>query len=231
MSRTLVIIAVGLALAVVVALLAGQAPAAIDGDALARLLYLGIVGALVGAWAIRMPRQNALRNGLVWLAILFALVAAYALRNDAERLAGQMLSVLSPSAPIAGTDAAGRPTVTLGKALDGHFAARARIGGQAVTLLVDTGASSTVLTAADAARIGLDPNRLAFTVPVSTANGRTMAAPATVSDFALGPITRDRLAVLVAADGALSQSLLGMNFLSSLDSYTVRGDRLQLTDR
>lgn len=35
---------------------------------------------------------------------------------------------------------------------------------------------------------------------------------------------------LVSREGALDSSLLGMNFLTSLYSFEVRGDRLILTD-
>ncbi|HEY4191813.1 MAG TPA: retropepsin-like aspartic protease, partial [Mesorhizobium sp.] len=41
------------------------------------------------------------------------------------------------------------------------------IGGAAIRAVVDTGASSTVLSADDAEAAGLDPDSLKYTVPVA----------------------------------------------------------------
>jgi aspartyl protease family protein len=229
MSRPLLYVAIALAIAVLIATVGGGRVAALDGDGVANLLYLGVLGVLIGAWAIRMPRQNALRNAILWVLIVLGLVVAYALRGDFETAGRRVVSVLSPSTPMTGSDGEGRATVTLSKDASGHFVAEATIAGQPVRFLVDTGATSTVLSPGDAARLGIDPSTLTFSVPVSTANGATRAARATVDDFALGPIRRSRFAVLVASD--LAQSLLGMDFLSSLAGYNVRGDTLTLLDR
>lgn len=87
-----------------------------------------------------------------------------------------------------------------------------------------------MLTYADAGRIGINVERLAFTTPVMTANGRANAARATVDVMSLGGIERRRVPVMVAEAGRLEQSLLGMQFLSSLSSFEMRGSRLILTD-
>ena len=96
--------------------------------------------------------------------------------------------------------------------------------------LVDTGATTTVLSAADAGRVGIDVDALNFAIPVSTANGIARAARATVDEVRVGSISRSRLPVLVAAPGTLSQSLLGMNFIGSLSGFDVRRDLLILRD-
>lgn len=229
MSRPLLYAAILLGVTVLVVWLGGGTLSGLDGDGVANLAYFAILAALIGAWAIRMPRQNALRNALIWMLIVLGLVAAYAVRGDLENLGQRVLSLLSPSTPIAGVDNSGRATVTLAKDASGHFTAAATIGGQTVEFLVDTGATRTVLTGRDAARAGVDPSGLRFSVPVSTANGLAMAAKATIADFSLGPVRRARMNVLVASD--LGQSLLGMDFLSTLEGYDVRGDTLTLIDR
>lgn len=229
MSRSLLYAAIALGVAVLIGFVGGGRVAALDGDSVANLLYFAVLAVLIGAWTIRLPRQNALRNALLWLLIVLGLVAAYALRGDLSDAGRRIVSVLSPGTPIAGADSEGRPTVTLSKEASGHFVADATIAGTPVRFLLDTGATSTVLSPRDAARIGIDQSGLTYSIRVSTANGATTAARASVEDFALGPIRRARLPVMVARD--LDQSLLGMDFLSSLDGYNVRGDTLTLTDR
>ena len=105
-----------------------------------------------------------------------------------------------------------------------------QLNGRSVTLLVDTGASSIVLTARDAEDVGIDVTSLRFTIPTQTANGTAFAARAKLGFVEIGPIERRNVAVMVSKPGALSHSLLGMNFLSTLTSFEFRGDELFLTD-
>jgi aspartyl protease family protein len=128
------------------------------------------------------------------------------------------------------TDSDGRAMVALDKMSNGHFEVRATFDGKPVQLMVDTGASSTVLTASDAARIGFDPASLTYSVPVMTANGAAQAARVTVGEIAIGGITRRNVPVLVANGNGLGQSLLGMNFIGTLSGFDIRGDRLVLRD-
>jgi aspartyl protease family protein len=55
-----------------------------------------------------------------------------------------------------------------------------------------------------------------------------MAARIWLEDVAIGPLDRTRVEALIAQPGALSQSLLGMSFLSRLRSYEFSGDYLTL---
>jgi aspartyl protease family protein len=113
---------------------------------------------------------------------------------------------------------------------NGHFEVRGSVDGAPVEFLVDTGATSTVLTAADARRAGLDPDGLSFSIPVATANGTARAAAARAEELMVGSIVRRNVTVMVAPDGSLQQSLLGMNFISTLSGFDMRGDRLVLRD-
>jgi len=99
-----------------------------------------------------------------------------------------------------------------------------------VSMLVDTGASAVVLSFEDAERIGLEPQRLAYTVTVSTANGRATAAPVRLDEIAIGPVLRRNVRAMVTEEGRLDQSLLGMTFLSTLGSFQMQGEELRLRD-
>ena len=197
-----------------------------------RLLYLGVLGAIIaaGIWRSRGMFGDTLRNLAVWLFVVLVLVAGYQYRYELQDVASRVTAGLVPGSPLSVTDADGRTTVTLDKLPSGHFGAQITVDGAEIMAMVDTGASATVLTSADARRAGFDPDTLNFSIPVSTANGVTQAARVTAGEIGIGEITRQNLPVLVAADGSLDVSLLGMNFIGTLSGFDVRGDRMILRD-
>jgi aspartyl protease family protein len=103
-----------------------------------------------------------------------------------------------------------------------------RANGLTLRFLFDTGASSVVLRAEDAARIGFDPKTLDYRVTVQTANGRTVAAPVVIDALSVGGITQRRVRALVARPGVLHENLLGQSFLQRLSGYSVERNRLVL---
>jgi aspartyl protease family protein len=103
----------------------------------------------------------------------------------------------------------------LPKAPDGHFWANAVVDEKAVRFLVDTGATTVVLTPADAQRLGFDTTNLSFDRKVITANGETHAAMVNLSSVGIGSSTVRDVQALVVKDG-LTSSLLGMSYLGRL---------------
>src|SRR5262249_6155594 len=110
----------------------------------------------------------------------------------------------------------------------GDFAIATRINGTRVPMVLDTGASSVVLTHDAAKAAGLPIEMLDYTVSVDTANGRTRAAPITLDQLTVGGLTERAVPALVVQPGQLKNNLLGMTFLNRLASWEVRGDRLRL---
>ena len=106
----------------------------------------------------------------------------------------------------------------------GDFAVGAHINGARVPMVLDTGASSVVLTQQAAKAAGLPLEVLNYTVNVDTANGRTRAAPVTLDRLAVGGLIERSVPALVAQPGQLKNNLLGMSFLNRLESWEVRGD-------
>jgi aspartyl protease family protein len=94
--------------------------------------------------------------------------------------------------------------------------------------VLDTGASSVVLTRDDARAAGLPLEVLNYTVTIDTANGRTRAAPVTIDRLSIGGLEERSIDALVTQPGQLKTSLLGMSFLNRLQSWEVSGDRLFL---
>ena len=93
-------------------------------------------------------------------------------------------------------------------------------------MVLDTGASSIVLTHEAAKAAGLPLEVLAYSVNIDTANGRARAAPVTLDRVSIGGITERSVPALIAPSGQLRTNLLGMSFLNRLESWEVRGDKL-----
>jgi aspartyl protease family protein len=171
----------------------------------------------------RQRLTQALAAALLWVILALILVVAYTYRFELHDVADRVLAELVPGHVIA----RGR-TVEIARASTGDFAVVAEINGARTAMVLDTGASSVVLTREDAKSAGLPLEVLAYTVNIDTANGRTRAAPVTLDRIAIGGLVERSVEALVAQPGQLKTSLLGMSFLNRLQSWEVRGDRLLL---
>lgn len=197
-----------------------------------QVLILGAWGLLVlfGIFGSGIGLGRALRDLAAWAIIAFALTALYVFRYDVQDFGSQLTAGLIPGSPISRMDDEGRVRVTLVRDPSGHFEADARVNGAPIRFVVDTGASTIVLSARDAAGAGFEPRELNFNVPTRTANGIGRAARVQLEEVRIGALVRRNVTALVAHPGSLSISLLGQNFLESLSSYEKRGDRLTLRD-
>jgi aspartyl protease family protein len=101
------------------------------------------------------------------------------------------------------------------------------VNGAPITFLVDTGASSSVLTMADAERLGFRPESLRFTQRFGTANGEVRGAPVVLREIRIGQFSLYDVPASVN-EAPLSVSLLGMSFLRRLNGYGVEDGRLVL---
>jgi aspartyl protease family protein len=180
----------------------------------------------VGATVLIIFRERfaqALTAALLWVVLALILVIGYSYRFELRNVADRVIAELIPGHPISH----GR-TVEVARAFNGDFEVTAEINGARVGMVLDTGASSVVLTRDDAKAAGLPLEVLVYSANIDTANGRTRAAPVTLDRIAIGGLVERSVAVLVAQPGQLKTSLLGMSFLNRLQSWEVRGDRLLL---
>jgi aspartyl protease family protein len=234
MSRMLILILGALGATLVLLLVNNERGTTLGmpNDDFARLATLGVLAAVLAAGVLRrgMRFQDTARQAVFWLALLTGLIASYQYRFELQNIASRVTAGLIPSRPQIAFGADGALRVTIGKASSGHFEADGIVNGAGVSFLVDTGASSVVLTMDAAKAAGIQPEGLAFTFPVSTANGMAFAAKATLEEVRIGDIARRNVSAMVAEQGKLEQSLLGMSFLSSLSAYTVQQDQLILQD-
>lgn len=234
MSRSLWLIlgVIGFALILLILNNSAGSTFGIENNDFSQLIWLGLFALVIGAGLLRSGQRldEMARNLGAWAVVVLALVAGYQYRYELQDFASRVTAGLVPGSPLALGEEDGRATVTLEKGPNGHFQARVSINGQSIMTVVDTGATSTVLTADDAVTAGFNPAALSYVIPVATANGMANAATVHVGELAIGNIVRRNMTVLVAAPGSLSQSLLGMNFIGSLAGFDVRGDRMILRD-
>jgi aspartyl protease family protein len=191
-------------------------------------LLIFLVSSLAGSY--RGRAGQAVRDLLAWSGMALLLVAGYSFREELFTFGHRVIYELLPPGSVLRTETQieGEHSVRIRRRPDGHFIAKTRANGVVLTMLIDTGASTVVLKPADAQRIGIDTEKLKYSVPVQTANGTTYAAHARVRTLALGPITLNDVDALIAKPNALKENLLGMSFLSRLRSYEFTGDMLTL---
>jgi aspartyl protease family protein len=173
---------------------------------------------------------RALRHLLTWAAFGLFLVTSYSYRQELSAVLYRVAGELIPAGQtmVVETEDTSVHAVRVRRRFDGHFSVRAAINGQAMLLLVDTGASTVVLKPADAARAGVDTRELSYSVPVQTANGLAYAAPVHLRTVAIGPLVIHNVDALVAKPGSVNENLLGMSFLMRLRSYEFSKDFLTL---
>jgi aspartyl protease family protein len=221
----LLLIGVGLALIVVIARHDEGTIGGLSVDDFGGLIYYGALVIFAGGAVLVLARQRpsqAVEAALVWIVIGFVLVFAYSYRFELRGAGNRVLSELMPGR----ISPRGERTVEIVRGRGGDFQVAAQINGTRVAMVLDTGASSVVLTQEAAKAAGLPIEVLSYTVQVDTANGRTRAASVTLDRLAVGDIVERAVPALVAQPGQLRISLLGMSFLNRLQSWEVRGDRL-----
>jgi aspartyl protease family protein len=110
----------------------------------------------------------------------------------------------------------------------GEFALQAKINGVSAPMVIDTGATSVVLTYETAKAAGLPLELLEYDVDVETAGGHTKAARLTLDRLAVGKLVERSVPALVVPRGQMKTNLLGMSFLDRMESWEVHADRLML---
>jgi aspartyl protease family protein len=194
-----------------------------SGDMASLAYKVGLI-VLVGGAVLTLFRQKlsqALASALAWVVIGFVLVLGYTYRFELYNIGDRVLIELVP-----GRASTHGRTVELARASSGDFRIGTEVNGARVTMVLDTGASSVVLTHEAARAAGLPLEFVKYTVSVDTANGHTLAAPVTLDRIAVGGIVERGVPALIAQPGQLNLSLLGMSFLNRLQSWEVRGGKV-----
>jgi aspartyl protease family protein len=110
---------------------------------------------------------------------------------------------------------------------DGHFWVIASINGIKRRMLIDSGATVTAISTATAEAARVDSGVGIAPVMLRTANGVAQARMGAIREVRIGNIVARNLRI-VTSPGLGDLDVLGMNFLSKLDSWRVEGRTLIL---
>jgi aspartyl protease family protein len=187
-----------------------------------KIALLVFAGGLV-LIVFRERLSKAIEAALFWVAVGLMLVVGYSYRFELRDVGDRIIAEIVP-----GHVASHGRNVQVVRGSSGDFGVAAHINGVKISMVLDTGASSVVLTQEAAKAAGLPIEVLNYTVNMDTANGHTRAAPVTLDRLAVGGLTERAVPALVAQPGHLKTNLLGMTFLNRLQSWEVRGDKLRM---
>ncbi|MEE2774110.1 MAG: TIGR02281 family clan AA aspartic protease [Pseudomonadota bacterium] len=184
-------------------------------DDIARLTYLLLILLSVVGWFISSVKRDlgkTIQRALIWFLIFVGLIGAYGLWLEIDKK--------TVTAEL-------EKKIQIKKSIDGHFYTTAIINGKKIKLLIDTGASGTVLSSRDAKNAGILISELSFSNPIQTAAGLSYSAIYVVEQFSwlgleIGP---KRLQIV---NQGLVSSLLGMDIIETARSFVISGDTLYL---
>jgi aspartyl protease family protein len=178
------------------------------------LLIVLVASSLIG---MRLPLGRVLKMVLAWVAIFGVVFVLFSFRSEFSSI-GQRLRAEATGTPIVAGEALRIPISD-----DGHFWVTAKLNGQDVRLMVDSGASVTTVSRNIAESAGMPTD--GYEGVVSTANGQVTVTRSR-AHLRLASIDRPEMAVHI--NEADDVNLLGMNFLSSLNGWGVEGNYLVL---
>lgn len=178
---------------------------------------------LSALFARRLPIGDVAKMALAWIAIfMVGLVVVTAIGRSGFRASDVAETLGLSNQVVRGS------SVSIPRGADGHFQTTVSINGHDQLMMIDTGATYTSISqqAAREAGVTIDSG---FGEMIETANGTIVAQRATADVVKIGPIEARNLPISVAP--SFDQGVVGMNFLSALESWRVEGDRMILEPR
>jgi aspartyl protease family protein len=168
--------------------------------------------------AMRLPLGKALKMGLAWVGIFAAFFVLFAFRGEFRAFGQRLRAEALGSAVTEGKE------LRIPIAEDGHFWVDASVNGRSARFLVDSGASVTTVSREVALAAGVPTDGRRWVV--ETANGAAPIIQASADRLDVGSISRTDFPIDINERD--QTNVLGMNFLSSLDSWRVEGHDLVL---
>jgi aspartyl protease family protein len=184
-----------------------------------RLIYLILLGLMVVGWFISQGRTSwnkTFQQAAIWAFIFGGFIAAYGLWNDIAQTVRPQQSVFEDGNRI-----------VVPRAANGHYFILAEVNGTPLRFVLDTGATSLVLTQGDAEAAGLEPDRLDYLSRAMTANGEVRTAPVRLDSISIGNVMDENVPAVVN-EGEMTNSLMGMTYLQRWGRIEIANDTLTL---
>ena len=195
-----------------------------EGDQAVHFIYL--LGVLVLVMSALMVRRIPIAQGLKmfagWVLIFGAALIVFTLKDEFLALGNRVL--LETRGGLEQQESPGE--VRVRQAPDGHFWVTAEVNGEPTRFLIDSGATTTSISTDTAERAGIEPSS-GVGAMVQTANGIVVVQRGRANSIEVGPIERHDVAVHIS-DAFGDMNVIGMNFLSTLTSWSVEGRTLVL---
>tara|TARA_R110002072_G_scaffold110221_3_gene237760 strand:+ start:3888 stop:4418 length:531 start_codon:yes stop_codon:yes gene_type:complete len=161
-------------------------------------------------------RMGTTMQALAWLVLLALGVAFFSDFLDKQYNPNQNVQT--------GLAEGGVREVVLQRNKFGHYVTSGAINGQAVTFMLDTGATGVAIPSSVASELGL---RRGAAFPTQTANGMSTSYAATLDTVSVGAIELYDVPAGITPGLQTREILLGMSFLKHIE-FTQRGDTLIL---
>jgi aspartyl protease family protein len=196
-----------------------------NGDQAADFVYLiAVLVLVISAFMVRkVPIGQGLKMFAGWVVIFLAAFVAFTLKDDFIALGKRVYEEARGGGTV--VVQAGE-TLRIKQAIDGHFWVDGELNGAKIRFLIDSGATTTSISAETARRAGIEPSK-GFPALVRTANGVVPVQRGRASRLEVGEIERENVAVHIS-EAFGDMNVLGMNFLSSLSGWGVEGKWLIL---
>ena len=187
-----------------------------SNDVMLGSLYLLMAMMLVLGGLInrREPIAKMFVMALTWVAIFGAGFVIFTFRDDLSFVAHRLKTEATGEPMVMGRE------VRIPMAIDGHFWVDGEVNGQKVKFLVDSGATMTTIDRAIAQAVGVEVSDSRDQI-VRTGNGMIRVATGRAQSVQIATIARTDVGLHIADDDDLN--VLGMNFLSTLSSWSVQG--------
>jgi aspartyl protease family protein len=177
-------------------------------------ILMAIMLVLGSLMARREPLAKMVTMALAWIVIFAAGFVLFTFRDDFGYLA-QRLKAEATGSPVT----EGKVT-RIPMAIDGHFWVNAKLNGQDVKFLVDSGATMTTIDRGTANAAGVKVSARPDEY-VRTGNGIIRVSSGRAKELSVGNIVRDNVGLQIADNDDLN--VLGMNYLSTLSRWGVEG--------
>lgn len=187
-----------------------------------QLLIYAVGAALILVILFKLPYVGRVLRGL----FSFALLAFGILLVLQQAPFDPNLSRITASLGLDKQEVVG-DAVRIPMSRDGHFWAKVKLNGTERRMLVDSGATVTALSEATANAAGVKADATLVPLLMKTANGTVRADAGTVDRLEIGRIEARKLKVVISP-GLGDTDVLGMNFLSELQSWRVEDRTLIL---